>query len=209
MRTTAFRPSALLLTSLQAGINRLLAFDTGARSALAQLAGKVIAIEITQPPYQVFLLPGSDYLELTAARPGHVDVSIRGRPAALLGMVIGKQDARSQGHVEIRGDIHLAQRFQQIMQALDVDWEEFISMYAGDMAAHHIGRLGRDAGRYFMTARQSLITQFTEYLRYEQNMLPLRHEIDHFIEAVDGLRDDVERVQQRLQQLEQQRGGQS
>ncbi len=47
MRTTAFLPSTLLLTSLQAGINRLLAFDTGARSALAQLAGKVIAIEIT------------------------------------------------------------------------------------------------------------------------------------------------------------------
>ena len=207
MRRIAFQPSELILSGLQSGINRLLAYDAECLAALAQLEGRIIAIEVTSPDIQVYLQPERQGLILNREQPGPVDVSIRGRPAALLAMVMRREESRSQGHVEIRGDIHLAQRLQQIMRRLDVDWEEFISTYTSDMAAHHIGRISRDLGRYFNTAGRSLVTQFVEYLHYEQNMLPLRPEVDHFVDEVDSLRDDVERIQQRLKRFERQRSG--
>lgn len=208
MRRTPLQPSVLLLSGLQSSANRLLAYDSETLAALAQLEGKVIAIEITQPAWWLYLLPGSHGITLEALAPERVDVSIAGRPGALLGMVIGDQDAGSQGHVEIRGDIHLAQQVQRIMKAADVDWEELLSAYLGDMAAHHLGRIGREMGRSMNAAGRSFANQFVEYMRYEQTMLPPRREVERFIEAIDTLRDDVERARQRLARLEQQRGNQ-
>lgn len=209
MQRTITPPSEFLLTGMQAGINRVLSYDIETRGALAQLEGKIIALEITGPGIRVYLQPEHMGVILSREQPGPVDVSICGRPAALLGMVMRRDESRSQGHVEIRGDIHLAQRLQQIMQSLDIDWEEFVATYTGDMAAHHIGRIGRGMGRYLNMVGRRLAVQFSEYVHYEQNMLPLRAEIDQFINEVDSLRDDVERLQQRLKRVERQRGGQS
>lgn len=210
MSSTPLPPSPdLLLSGLQQGINRLLVLDPDSRAAMAELGGKTIAIEVTRPAWQVFVVPGEQGIALTRERPKQVDVAISGRPDALLGMVLGSQNARSQGHVEIRGDIHLAQRLQQILKSLDVDWEEWIAGYTGDMVAHRLGHLGRELRRHLDAAGRSLALQFSEYLHYEQRLLPLRDEIDQFIEEVDGLRDDVERMSQRLERLERFRGGRS
>ncbi len=124
-------------------------------------------------------------------------------------MITGREDAGSQGHVEIRGDIHLAQRVQQIMKSANIDWEELLSNYVGDMAAHHIGRVGRELGQYVNAARRGFVTQLSEYMQHEQRLFLSRWEAERFVEAVDTLRDDVERARQRLQRLEQQRGRQS
>lgn len=204
------QPTALLLETLQSAINRLLIYDPDSRMALAQLEGRVIAIEVTEPALRLYLLPGHTGVELSAEQPASVDVTISGRGSALLAMITrGENSNSSQGHVEIRGDVHLAQRVQYILKSINIDWEEFLSQYVGDMAAHRLGRMGREMRGYLGSAGRSLAMQFSEYLRYEQNLLPARHEVDRFIEEVDALRDDVERVQARLKRLEQKRGNHS
>lgn len=206
MSTTSLRPSAWLLAGLERTINRLLVHDRETLQALEQLAGKVIRIEITQPSWHLFLLPGSHGISLEISPPERVDVCISGRPSALLGMVTGQQDAGSQGHVAIRGDIHLAQRLQQILKSAAIDWEELLSSYIGDMAAHHMGRVGRELRYYVAAAGRGFVAQFSEYIQHEQQLFLSRQEAERFGEAVDTLRDDVERARQRLQRLEQQLG---
>lgn len=201
------QPSILLLDALQRGLNRLLAYDPDTRTALTQLEGRVIAIEVTEPALCLFALPGHAGVQLTTVQPLRIDVTISGRASALVGMIARRDTTgTSQGHVEIRGDIHLAQRVQQILRSVSIDWEEFTASYVGDMAAHRIGRLSRDLRAYIGSAGRSLAHQFSEYLRYEQDILPVRHEVERFIEEVDALRDDVERLQVRLKRLEQRQG---
>ena len=42
----------------------------------------------------------------------------------------------------------------------------------------------------------------SEYLRYEKEALLDKSEVDEFNQAVDNIRDDVERLQKRLERLE-------
>lgn len=207
MRGRFSQSSGFLLSALQSGINHLLNYDPDTRSELRRLEGRVIAVEVTQPTLQLFILPDPAGLQLTTTRPLRVDVTISGHASALIGMITRRDRPNtSQGHVEIRGDVHLAQRVQHVLKSVNIDWEEFISRYAGDMAAHRIGRLSRDMRGYISSAGRTLASQFSEYLIYEQDMLPVRHEVERFVEEVDTLRDDVERTQLRLKRLEQQRG---
>lgn len=201
------RSLAFVLERIEQAINHVLHYDPDSRAALAELAGRVIAVEVSEPALQLYLLPGADGLQISNTAPGDVDVTIAGRPLALLGMVT-RRDA-SQGHVEIRGDIHLAQRLQQILRQLDIDWEEMLAQRLGDVAAHRLGHLGRRLRQRLQILAGSLHDQFSDYLQHEQRFLPLRHEIDEFSEAVDELRDAVERAEQRLVRLERRRGGRS
>lgn len=195
------RSVSFMLEQLQQGLNRMLAYDPQTESALAALEGRVIAVEIREPDLQLFLLPGSQGLRLSTSPPPQVDVTISGRPLALLGM-LGRREA-SQGQVEIRGDIYLAQRLQAILRQVDIDWDEFLARYVGDTAAHRLGRFGRNLHRHLQAAGLTLHSQISEYLLYEQRVLPMREEIDTFSQSVDRLRDDVERTEQRLRRLQQ------
>lgn len=195
------RSISFLLGQMQQGLNRILAYDPETEAALAALDGRVIEIEIREPDMQLFLLPGSHGLQLNRCRPSQVDVTISGRPVALLAM-LGRRET-SQGQVEIHGDIYLAQRLQAILRQMDIDWDEFLARYVGDTAAHRLGRLGRELRSHLQTAGVTLRSQISEYLLYEQQLLPMREEIDTFSQAVDSLRDDVERTEQRLRRLQQ------
>ena len=62
--------------------------------------------------------------------------------------------------MQIIGDIGLAQRFQGIMQGLDIDLEEPLARLAGDAAAYQIARFARGAGRYLNRQRQDAGAQF-------------------------------------------------
>lgn len=206
MRTNGFPdPATWLLTAGENALGRVLAHDPDTQAALAELAGRVFAIEITEPSWRFYVLPRADGLGLIVTQPERIDVTISGRPAALLGMLARRQS--SQGHVELRGDIHLAQRLQTILRELDVDWDDFLSRYVGDVAAHRIGRIGRRVSGVLLQGGRRLTEQLDDYIRYEQQLLPPRAEVDEFMQSVDELRDDVERLQQRLQRLQRRRHG--
>lgn len=203
MPTPFSAAGARISERLQRSLNQILDYDPDTRAELGKLEGRVIAIEISEPSVDCYLLPGSDGLRLVFERPPRVDVTITGRPLALLGMLTRRETA--QGHVEIRGDIHLAQRFQQIMQQLDIDWEEFLAGHIGDVAAHQLGRVGRGLQHRLRTIGVTLRRQVDDYMQYEQQRLPLRHELDDFSHAVDELRDALARAEQRLQRVQKTR----
>lgn len=199
--------TGILYASMESVFNGLLRYDPETRAALAELAGRSIAIEVTDLSQSLHLLPVLDGLKFSQSGPVSSDVTIRGHATALLGMLRQRVDnGNTAGQVEIKGDIHLAQRLQAILREMNIDWEEFLSRYLGDTAAHKIGRLGRDMRTYLGESLLALGMDISEYLRYERRWLPARIEVDNFLQDVDHIRDDVERAQQRLARLEMQQG---
>ena len=136
---------------------------------------------------------------------GNPDTTLSGRPLALLKLVTG--DSRRvlfEGEVKIRGDVELGQQFKQVLDRLQIDWEEAMSRITGDIVAHKAGHFLREVGSWWANSRERISANGAEYLQQEMWVLPTRPEVEQFYREVETLRDDVARLKARLAQLEQQ-----
>lgn len=189
-----------VLKKLERVINNVLQLDEENYKKLTGLDGKIIAIEISGLNITVYLNLTSQGVEIKSECDVAVDVTIRASAMTFFTMLLtgeGEQSV-SVGDMEIAGDVDLAQQFQSILKTLEIDWEEYISKWTGDYPAHKLGNFFRDARKYVNESKEIIGMDISEYLRYEKELLPDQIEIDQFNSAVDVVRNDVERLRQRL-----------
>ena len=187
-------------------VNKALSLDEETLHALATLEGKVIAFQFSNISLTVFLFPSIEGLTINTAYADKADVLIKGTPVNFVMMLASsKQDSASlPTDMQVIGDIGLAQRFQSIMKAIEVDLEEPLSKWVGDSTAYQIGKFVRGFSRVAANAGKTLATDMSEYLRFETEMLPDDLLVDEFCKEVDVLREDVDRFSQRVKKLEAQ-----
>ena len=189
-----------VLKKLERVINSVLQLDEENYKKLTGLDGKIIAIEISGLNITVYLNLTSQGVEIKSECDVAVDVTIRASAMTFFTMLLtgGGEQSVSVGDMEIAGDVDLAQQFQSILKTLEIDWEEYISKWTGDYPAHKLGNFFRDARKYVNESKEIIGMDISEYLRYEKELLPDQIEIDQFNSAVDVIRNDVERLRQRL-----------
>jgi ubiquinone biosynthesis protein UbiJ len=198
---------SLLLTgmtaALQTAINRVVELDQTTKSRLQKLAGKVLAIELSDVPVTLYFVPTEDELQIFSHYDGVVDTRLQGSSIQLLSMGVSAKPGESlfKGEVQIQGDVEMGQEFQNILRAMDIDWEERLSYLVGDVAAHKMGNTVRSMLGWGAQTVASLQDNLAEYLKFESESLPARFELDAFEHDVDTLRDDVERLEARVQRL--------
>ncbi|MGQ0594600.1 MAG: ubiquinone biosynthesis accessory factor UbiJ [Gammaproteobacteria bacterium] len=193
----------MFLSVLERLSARLLSLDPRTREAARAMAGKIIAVELLGLGQTVYFAPGEHRFELLDAYTGDVHVRIRGTPLALLRMARGEETASFSGEVEIIGDLQLGRHLQSMLASFDIDWEELLSHYLGDIAAHQIGNVVSDLSGWAEEARHTLALDTVEYLRNEAAVLVETRDITEFVDAVDALRSDVDRLEARLQRVAQ------
>ncbi|MGQ9659392.1 MAG: ubiquinone biosynthesis accessory factor UbiJ [Thermochromatium sp.] len=195
-------PDALIAVIEQA-LNRYLALDPEGAAALDPLAGRVIAIEVKGFGTRLTVIPGARGLQLFGAYDAEPDCLIQGSPLGLarLGMAERKEAVLASGEVEISGDTALAQEFSAALARLNVDWEEQLARVIGDPIAHQVGNQVRAAKHWMQRTSAAMTANLTEYLQEERRLLPTRYEVEAFLNQVDTLRDDVERLAARLEHL--------
>jgi len=189
----------VILDSAEKMVNKVLSLDEETLASLAILAGKVFEIDVLNTDIRIFILPSGEGITLASEYEGKADVAIKGRPSALLGMITAEKVGA--GDIEINGNVGLAQKFQSILKNMDVDWEEYLSHFVGDITAHNVGNFLRGVSRFAMATGKTIGMDISEYLRYEKEALLDKLELDEFIQTVDILRNDVERLQKRVERL--------
>ena len=187
---------------LEVVLNRYLRLDPTALQRLAPLSGRLIRLEIKGLDVDVFLLPHTEGLQVYAEFDGEPDCTLSGTPLGFVRLGSGEHaDRLFDGTVDIRGDTEIGQQFGEVLADLDIDWEEQLSRLTGDVVAHQVGRAARAAGRWGREVGQTLTQDLQEYLQEEVRLLPTRIENKEFADAVDALRDDLERLEARIQRL--------
>lgn len=183
--------------------SRLLATDPATLERLAELDGKVIALDVDGTDLCVYLFPTAGGIQVRDDWDGPVDVHMIGKPEELLKMGLAGKTPMTPGriHLRIEGDIHVGQRFKKILDDLQVDWEALLSHVIGDTAAYHTGRLVRGAATRLRETLTTLARDSSEYLRYETGVLPAQWRVREFIDGVDELRQDVDRLEMRINRL--------
>lgn len=196
--------SLSLKEKTQSFINTVLQQDEQTSIAVSELAGKVIKIEISGPEISLFVKFEQQGMVIETEHDAKPNVIIRARPSTYIGLLVNRDEKTNTftPDMEIRGDANLAQRFQQILRNMEIDWEEHLSHWVGDTAAHKLGRVFKQSRELIKEVHQTVQMDISEYLRYEKNMLPDKDEVEEYIEAVDMIRDDAERLQLRISRLQ-------
>lgn len=192
--------SSALAAGLETALNRYIWLDPDAAPQLAELAGAVIAIEADGLGLTFYLFPGAQGIQVLDRYEGEPSVRIRGTPLALIQQWRGQPGA---GRVSVEGDAATGRRLQTLLTSLDIDWEEHLSSLVGDVAAHRLGQLYRESRRWGQQTLSTLLQDGREYLQQEQRLLPAQPTVEAFLNAVDVLREDVDRLEARIARLRQ------
>lgn len=193
--------SALLL--FESAMNRCLSNDLQTLARLQELDGKKIRFEISDWGIYFYILPKHHGIELRSKIIGDADTSISGRLNDLfrIGIAADKQQAMKQHRIEFSGDAHLGMTMQQIMSNLDIDWEEHLAQLIGDIPATTITKgLNRllNVGKSMVS---SITRNTTEYIHHEAQLTPTKTELAEFYDAVTHIRNDVDRLAQKINLL--------
>ena len=194
---------AAVLAPTEALINRLLALDPEGAAGLAKVQGQVLRVELSGFGLHLSVVPEGNALRLFGDYAAAPDCLVRATPAALLNMALAehREDEIFSGAVKIEGDNSLAQTIGDVLKGLDIDWEEPLSTLVGDSLAQRIGQQARAGGRWARHSGQTLSSDLREYLIEEGRLLPSDTEMQGFLGGVDQLRDDVERLEARVERL--------
>jgi ubiquinone biosynthesis protein UbiJ len=188
---------------IESAFNRWMRLDPEAMPRLAPLHGKVIRIQVLGLGLELYLVPGPDGMQVYPELDAPPDCSLSGPPLALarLGKVGGGQDELFAGRVRIDGDTEVGHRFGDILGQVDIDWAEQLSGLMGDIPAQAASDRLKSTGGWLREAGDTLYENLGDYLQEEARLCPSRAEAEDFFEAVDALRDDLARLEARIQRL--------
>lgn len=192
-------------------MNAWLKLDADAVSRLSTLQGKIIHLHIKGLELNFYMLPSSTGIQVLGEYPdtesgGIVDATIHASPMSLIQLGSSKNSGKTllEGDVEIDGDMRIAEQFSDILREVDIDWEEILSKLVGDIIANQAGQTARATTGWIKDSFASLQMNTGEYLSEESHLTPTKTEIEAFISNVDIIRSDIDRLEARINNLQQQ-----
>jgi ubiquinone biosynthesis protein UbiJ len=184
--------------------NRLLRLDPETLRRLGDLQGRVVCIEFRDLGRKIYLHPSESGFRLATESEQLPAVTLRGTLATFGRLGLGAEtETLNAGDLDIEGDAALGQRLQRIFRNLDLDWEEPLARLFGDPLGHEIGRAARAVFAWHRQVFQTFGLNTAEYLQEETRLLPLRFEVEAFLNSVDSVRADVDRLSVRIQRLKE------
>jgi ubiquinone biosynthesis protein UbiJ len=198
----------MLTERVQAMIDRHVAGSPRARQLLSQLDGRRMQVMARFTPWRIALHASEERLLVSKEEAAHVDVTVSGTPLALLAMLReDPADVIRRGDVLIDGDAELATRFQELLQLLRPDLEAGLARFTGDIPAYGAGSLLRKALDYGRSTLRTQAMNAGEYLAHEKSVLVPKAEAEQFLQQVDALREQTDRLAARVAALEAPRTG--
>ena len=192
-----------VLAAVEVALNRALQLSPGGRRDLAELGDCVFALHCTAPVADVYLQPGAEKIRLMGTYEGPVTTSVRGSASDFAEVLTApdKTAALINGQLELKGDSAPLIRLQQIVAALDMDWEAPLVEVLGDVAGHQLAQSLRAAYGWGSVASRSLNRQVGEFIHEEARLCPSRLELEDFYRDVRELNLRVERLESRLRRV--------
>ncbi|PKM29567.1 MAG: SCP2 domain-containing protein [Gammaproteobacteria bacterium HGW-Gammaproteobacteria-11] len=197
--------SQALLAGVERSLAAALARDPLTARRLAALQGKVIAIRGSEPDWQLFLLPAEARIDLMLTYDGEADCSLSAPSSLLVRLLVSdqRQALLQDPQVQLSGDSQVLVSLQNALGGLRLDGEAELARWLGPVPAHALAGLLRDGWQWGGQVRQSLGRSLSEYLTEESRQLVGQAEAEVRAEQLYQLRLDLERLEARVQQLEQ------
>ncbi len=183
----------LLNQAAVAVLNRMLGREAWAREKLAPFAARVVRFEA--PPFS---------LQWAVAEDGTLIANEDGAPAVTIGLALSSlpfallDPQAATKDIRLQGDAEFAQALSFVLQNLRPEPEEELSRFVGDAAAMRIVGLVRLSASHWRELAERMLHNTANYIVTENPMVVGRGEVAAFAEDVTRLRDDVARLEKRI-----------
>lgn len=189
---------------LEKAINRYLALDSESKKRIHFLQNKIVTLELRGTPLTMQMIFSNDTVHLKWDHFNDPDLIIRGTPLNLLHMSLVTDRRKFFAEdIVVEGNMELAQQVLAIFDDLEIDWEEYISTWVGDVPAYQTGRIFRHLKNTSQRIRNLVSNNLNEYVHEEINLFPPEEALQDFFQAVDELRMDVDRIEARINKIEE------
>ena len=127
---------------LEQALNYLI--DQG-NADLGALNGKTLYFSLEDLPLDVNFVCTNDRIFVTTDTSIGADVDIKLKSSVFLALFQGEDltELLRQDKIVIHGDVKTAQLLVDLLQQLDIDLEEALSKYTGDIIAHQVGKMAK------------------------------------------------------------------
>lgn len=183
--------------SFETALNLAIHLDEMQGAAFDALDSKVVELWIAPSKTPLFCIINQRQIVTQTTLDGEADVTLKTGMRQLMALTQG------QGFENkfIRGSESIGQAFIEAMENLEIDWEEHLSHYTGDLVAFKIGHGVRSVLESKQQTKSYMGETIKEYLQFEINALPARHQVEHFIEDVKQTQQQVDQLAERIASL--------
>jgi ubiquinone biosynthesis protein UbiJ len=188
-------------------LNRILSTDSHAASQLAPFSGKTLQIITRAPHITATLMFEQDQIrfnaidsEVLAINP---DATISGSTNDLLKLLLSRPEDRplANPQITLSGDASFIQDLYSTLLSMDIDWEDYLAPFLGDVITNEVSQFAEDARNWSREARVSLRRNVDDYLKQEARYFPHREQVDKFNDELDQLKLRIDRVKARTDLL--------
>ena len=201
----------MLLNLINNGLKKYLDSDPEISVKLNEFEGQCLLVHLTDIEKKFLVTPiqagvvVSEHIVDEDAENDELQISttIHSNIISLVRMGLGAeyQSMLNSGALKIEGDAEFANQLRSIFMQVDIDWEEVASKYVGDSVAYQVGLFVNKFKNYKSRSVDNFRLDSSEYLQEESRILPTKVELDRFMNGVDDLDANVQRLEARIQRL--------
>lgn len=192
--------TTLAFSSFEKALNHYLNLDPKSRHKIAKLQGKTLKLYI-KPIVVFFCFEEHKVCIKQNVSEENIIATLEGYPLAFIQLHFSSKENAPKlfkQDLSITGDIQFGQEVRDLFQTIDIDWEEYLSHFTGDIIAHEAIKFLNHTSRFAQKIGLNLQQSLTEYLQEEAKHLPTKEEIDDFCDDIDHLTLRADRLQARL-----------
>lgn len=178
-------------------LNHLVNQNEWARDQLQPYSGKAVLFII--PPARMKLIVLED--GGLAAAGEAVEVTARVTLPLYAAMRLLAGDSNAETLVTVEGDTELAHALSRVLRSMSWEYEEDLSRLIGDAPAHQVGEFARKTAAEVRRQSLNIADMFAEYWQEERPLIAKKRHVHAFMQEVADLRDEVERLEKRLDKL--------
>ena len=183
---------------LQGILNRLLAHCPATSAMLVSLAGRNVRIETPLKSATLVITDDGRF-----GRSGAMAEATLKLPLSFF-IIRTHNPAAAARQIEYSGDAVLGGLVGEALAQLRWDTADELSALVGDMLAHRLTKFAGVVGGIPGAIGGRLLKSYAEYWRDENPLLPKADDVEHWQCEVTRLHEDLERIEQRIRQIEAQ-----
>jgi ubiquinone biosynthesis protein UbiJ len=192
------------LKTLEKSLNALLKLDPETVTRLEALNNAQITLCLRKPHIDLNFTLDTNGFHFQDTAAEKTDLKMTVTLAQLIKTKLSTNKSFPKG-MHMEGDTHIALALEQLFQKLDIDWEEHLSRFVGDVFAYKLGNFARKRKENLQRFSTSMQANMSEMLQEEAKLLPTSPRVDDFLHQVDRLALATDRLEARINHLEAKR----